>query len=128
MKKILVMVAILALTATSSFAQGTSATGTLSFTSTGKSLTGDPLVATADTAQLGRMSTGVDVGWITQLNGYAVMTQHKSGTKAYGSSYDSTALYSTTSTSIDPGTPAYASGILNATDTANFSGTDWKAM
>jgi hypothetical protein len=128
MKKILVMVAILALTATSSFAQVTSPTGTLSFTTTGTTLTADPATAKADTAQIGRMSTGVDVGWITEVNGYSLMTQHKAGTKAYGSSYDSTALYSTTSTSIDPGTPAYAVGVLNATDTANFSGTDWKAM
>ena len=128
MKKILVMVAILALTATSSFAQATSATGTLSFTTTGMSLTGDPTTATLATAQLGKMSTGVDVGWITQVNGYAVMTQHKSGTKAFGSSYDSTAIYSTTSTSIVPGVPAYASGVLNKTDTGNFAGTDWKSM
>ncbi|MEZ4484965.1 MAG: hypothetical protein R2864_10355 [Syntrophotaleaceae bacterium] len=44
----------------------------------------------------------------TDLNGYALMTQHKSGTKAYGTSYDSTAIFQTVATDTDPGTPAYS--------------------
>lgn len=129
MKKILILTAVLVLSATFSFAAGgTSATGDIDFSATGQDLTGDPATATADTALIGRCSTGVDVGWSTDVNGYALMTQHKSGTKAYGTSYDSTALFQTVATDTDPGTAAYNSGALTATDTTDFAGTDWKAM
>ena len=128
MKKILVLTAILVLAASSSFAGGASgATGDIDFATTGKELTADPTTATADTALIGKCSTGVDVAWNTSLTGYALMTQHQQGTKAYGSSYDSTALYQTLSTSIDPGTPAYNSGALTAVDTTDFV-TGWKSM
>lgn len=131
MKKILVITAVLVLAASSSFAAiATGATGTMDLAgSTGLELHGDPATADADSALIGKGSTGVSVGWNTDVNGYAIMTQHKSGTKAYGSSYDSTAIYQTVSTSIDPGTEAYNSGDLTATDTTDFADdTVWKAL
>lgn len=99
-------------------------TGTMVFTTTGAELHGDTATAALDTALIGKTSTGVSVGWKTQVNGYAIVTQHKSGTKAYGSSYDSTALFQT----IADGTPGTVIlGVPTATDTSDFDG-DWKKM
>lgn len=127
MKKILILTAILAMAATTCFAGGTSsATGDIDFATDGKSLHADAATASASTALIGKNSTGVDVAWNTSKTGYAMMTQHKSGTKAYGSSYDSTAIYQTT-TDATPGTPAYNSGALTATDTSDFA-SGWRAM
>ncbi len=130
MKKILILTAVLVLSATFSFAAGGSgATGDIDFSATGQELTGDLDTATEDTALIGRCSTGVDVGWSTDENGYALMTQHKSGTKAYGTSYDSTALFQTVATDTVPGEAAYNSGALTATDTTDFAdATIWKSM
>ncbi|PNU19205.1 hypothetical protein C2E25_13750 [Geothermobacter hydrogeniphilus] len=129
MKKIIVISAVLVFLAPSCFAAVSSnATGTLDLANnTGLSLYGDPTTATSSTALIGKTSTGVGVAWNTATGGYALMTQHKSGTKAYGSSYDSTAIYVTTGVA-DPGTAAYNSGALNGTDTSDFSGTGWKTM
>lgn len=125
MKKILVLTTVLAFAATNCFALASGATGTMTLTSdTGLELHGDPATATADTALIGRMSTGVGVAWITNTAGYTLVTQHKSGTKAYGSSYDSTALYQTVSDGT-PGTPILA--VPTATDTTDFD-SDWKTM
>jgi hypothetical protein len=128
MKKIIVITSILLLTATSSFAAiASGATGDMSFNSTGLALhaAGSGGTATTSTALIGKTSTGVSVGWTTNVNGYALVTQHKSGTKAYGSSYDSTAIYQTV-TDGTPGTVILAKP--TATDTASFTGTNWKAM
>jgi hypothetical protein len=130
MKKILVLTAILAMAASSCFATdiATGASGTMSLAnSTGLELHGDPTTATNATALIGKASTGVSVAWSTDTDGYALMTQHKSGTKAYGSSYDSTAIFQTTATNVEPGTPAYNSGAMTATDTTDFL-TGWKAL
>lgn len=136
MKKIMVLTVAFALAATTCFAFGGSATsGTITFESTGQSLragstnsAGTVVAASADSALISKASTGVDVAWQTDANGYALMTQHKSGTKAYGSSYDSTAIYQTTAADVTPGAPAYNNGALSATDTGDFSNTSWKAM
>lgn len=130
MKKILVLTAIIALAATTSFASGGSgATGTLDFATSGYELHADidGGTASADTTLIGKCSTGVDVGWNTDTLGYALMTQHKQGTKAYGSSYDSTAIYQTTANDTEPGTAAYNGGDLNDIDTTDFV-SDWKAL
>lgn len=132
MKKILVITAILALVASSCIAAdiASGTTGTMSLAnSTGLQLHGDPTTATNATSLIGKASTGVSVAWSTDVNGYAIMTQHKSGTKAYGSSYDSTAIYQTVATDTEPGTEAYNSGDLTATDTTDFADTAvWKAL
>ncbi len=127
MKKILVLTAALVFSASSCFAIASGATGTmlLDGTDEGMALHGDPTAATATTALIGKMSTGVGVGWITETGGYTLVTQHKSGTKAYGTSYDSTSMFQTVSDST-PGTPILA--VPTATDTSDFTGTDWKSM
>lgn len=128
MKKILILTASLVFAATSCFALASAATGTMTLTTdTGLELHASTtgVAATADTALIGKLSTGVGIGWNTSTGGYALVTQHKSGTKAYGSSYDSTALYQTVANGT-PGTPILA--VPTATDTADFAGTAWKAM
>jgi hypothetical protein len=39
------------------------------------------------------MSNGVYAGWNTNALGYAVTTQHISGSKSYGTAHDSTAIF-----------------------------------
>jgi len=129
MKKIFVLTALLIFAATNCFAVASGATGTMLLDDTDDGLelhaSSTGVAATEDTALIAKMSTGVAVGWNTTTNGYALVTQHKSGTKAYGSSYDSTALYQTVADGV-PGTPILA--VPTATDTTDFVGTDWKSM
>lgn len=55
---------------------------------------GETLAATAPAAlDIGRASKGVVFGWNTAATGYSINTYHLQGTKFYGTSYDSTALY-----------------------------------
>jgi len=126
MKKILILTASLVFAATSCFALASGATGTMTLTNdTGLELHASTTTATKTTALIGKLSTGVGIGWNTSTGGYALVTQHKSGTKAYGSSYDSTALYQTVANGT-PGTPILA--VPTATDTTDFAGSAWKAM
>lgn len=128
MKKILTLTAILILAASSCFAAATTsaATSALNLTDgTGLVLHGHATAALATTARIGKCSTGVSVAWQASTTGYSMMTQHKSGTKAYGSSYDSTAIYQTI-TDVEPGNVA---ATLSASDTTDFIvDTVWKAM
>jgi hypothetical protein len=125
MKKILMLAAIFALVTTSCFAADvtTAATGDMAFTATGLELHGDATSADKTTAIIGKCSTGVGVGWVTEDGGYALITQHENGTKAYGSSYDSTSLYSSIATK---------GAVLEASPdditTATFVDTGWSAM
>ncbi|MCP3177401.1 hypothetical protein MJO47_09845 [Desulfuromonas sp. KJ2020] len=127
MKKIFVLTAFLLLLAVSSFAAGDE-TYIDDFAVTGATLYGDEADASATTrTSIGRTSTGVAIAWYCDAggNGYAIATQHKSGTKAYGTSYDSTAIFQTPG-SVDPGNPAWTGGALSATDTTDF--TSWNQM
>lgn len=55
---------------------------------------GETLKATAPASlDIGRASKGVVFGWNTAATGYSIDTYHLSGTKFYGTAYDSTALY-----------------------------------
>jgi hypothetical protein len=122
------MIAIVLLASSPSYAAvAAAANASIDFTNgVGLTLYGDDATAGNDVS-IGRTSTNVGVAWQTNVNGYALMTQHKSGTKAYGSSYDSTAIYQTAG-AVDPGTPAYNGGALTATDTKDFTGSDWNEM
>jgi len=90
MKKIIILTAISLFAASSAFAD------TINLTSTGLSLWGAKtgVTAVSGTNLIGKTSTGVGIGYVTASTGYAVVTQHKNGTKAFGSSFDSTAIYS----------------------------------
>ena len=129
MKKILFLVAIFAFIAPNCFAAdvASSDTGTMVFTATGLEVHAAATGGTAskDTALIGKCSTGVGVGWKTNVNGYALVTQHKNGTKAYGTSYDSTSIYTT----VSDGTPGTVIlGVPTTTLSTDFIGTNWKAM
>ena len=50
--------------------------------------------SSATSPMIGKCSTGVGIGWVTDTAGYALATQHKSGSKAYATSFDSTSLFS----------------------------------
>jgi hypothetical protein len=126
MKKILVLTAVLVFAATNCFAVGSGATGAMTLTTdTGLTMYADATAATVNTAKIGKLSTGVGVGWITSDIGYALVTQHKSGTKAYGTSYDSTSMFQT----IAEGTPGTVI-LANPTviDTTSFATAAWKSM
>ena len=125
MKKIFVLSAALVFVASNCFALDSGATGTMTLTDdVGLELHADADTATADTALIGKLSTGVGVGWKTETGGYALVTQHKNGTKAYGTSYDSTAIYQYKG-EVSPGSPALA--VPTATDTSDFT-SDFKPM
>jgi len=91
---------------------------------TGLSLYGDDTTASSTTELIGKSSTGVGVGCFlngTEGDGYALLTQHKNGSKVYGTSYDSTSIYSEDAT---VGTVKLA--VPTATDTTDF--VSWKEL
>jgi len=126
MKKIFILAAMLLMAASSGYAASslsiTAATG--GFADTGKVLHGDDTTASADTALIAKLSTGVALGMKTEELGYALVTQHQSGTKAYGTSYDSTSIFA--SDEVKVGVIPLA--VPTATDTTDFTGTDWNKL
>src|SRR5690349_8394570 len=92
MKKIIILTSLLVFAATSVFAGTSVSIGT--FADAGKSLHGAKSgTADANSPLIGKTSTGVGLGVLTSANGYASCTQHKNGTKVFGSSFDSTSIY-----------------------------------
>lgn len=91
-KTIVLLAGISVFTASSAFANLT-----LTLTSTGLSVYGVKTGTASNTSPLiGKTSTGVGVGIAVDATagaGYSVKTQHKNGTKAFGSSFDSTSIY-----------------------------------
>jgi len=129
MKKVLILAAIMLFCAASAFAGG-SVDLDLTKAGTGLTLYGSASASggAAGGAAIGRTSTGVGVAVFVDTvsgNGYALATQHMSGTKAFGTAYDSTALFVTIG-DVEPGTVAFTGGALSATDTTDF--TSWKTM
>jgi hypothetical protein len=59
----------------------------------GSNVYGNTVAATAGTALIGKTSTNVGLGWSTNTGGYALETQHTSGTKAFGTASDATSIY-----------------------------------
>lgn len=118
MKKILfALVLLLAIFSTSAYADISSgATGTLTFDTVGAELHADDTTATADSAFIGKCSNGVSVGWNTSVGGYSLVTQHQSGSKAYGTSSVTTSIWAEDAT---PGT--VLDGSLSTTGTDDFS-------
>lgn len=118
MKKTVIFIALSLCIASSAFAVDPN------MDSTGLSYWGAKTGATAasGTNLIGKTSTGVASGLFTASTGYSVVTQHKSGTKAFGSSYDSTAIYSTPVTTVGTAVTGPTSA-----DSALFTGT-WTTM
>ena len=89
MKKTMILLLVVTLTfvSTSVFAAAL-ATGNVS------TIAGGELVATSPSSQtISKLSTNVIVGAQYSSTGYAIDTYHTSGTKAYGTAYESTSLY-----------------------------------
>lgn len=122
MKKIIILAALSLFAATTAFADTTL---TLSTTDTGKSIWGAKTGGTAvsGTNLIGKTSTGVGVGIFAQSVGYAATTQHKNGTKGFGSSFDSTAIYS-----MPVATVGTAIATPSAIDSAMFLTGTWTTM
>jgi hypothetical protein len=124
MKKILVIIAFTLLAAPQVFA-GDSITMATDLTSTssksGLTLYGDKTAATAATTLIGKTSTGVSLGAKSGAGGYAMITQHKSGNRAFATSYDSTSVFYKDAT---VGTAVLA--VPTKTDSSDFSA--WTSM
>lgn len=122
MKKILICSCLVLLTASTAF---TAETIDMDFAAgkQGLNLLGDKETATAGSAVIAKTSTGVGLGIrvSTTGSGYAHVTQHKQGSKAFGTSYDSTAIYTIDAT---VGTVKLAKP--TAIDTSDFG--TWTAM
>jgi hypothetical protein len=119
MKKIIMILALSLFAAGSAFAAGTN-TGTLDLTKTGLSAYGQK-GAGADIL-LGKTSTGVGLGWATSANGYSMVTQHKSGTRAFGTSYDTTSMFF-----VDKAVGT-AAATPSASDSTAFGTGGWQSM
>lgn len=121
MKKIVMLFAFSMLTASTAFAADNIAMDSdlLAATAkTGLTVYGAKASASATSAQIGKTSTGVAVGLLASAAGYSVVTQHKNGTKIFGSSYDSTSIYSNAVTTV--GTSMLT--VPTTTGTTDFSG------
>ena len=142
MKRILILTAAMLYLATSAFALDSLVIDS-NFSSSGKSLRGTSAAATttgegeaavttdavtADSPLIGKLSTGVGVGMLIDSvagSGYSLVTQHKAGSKAFGSAYDSTAIF-TTVNELNPG-EVYLD-VPTAIDETAFSGDAWRKM
>lgn len=93
MKKIAVFVALSLMAASSAFA---ATTLDIDFAKAGQTLRGHKTTVAADSPLVGKLSTGVSLGFFGNADGtgYSLITQHRNGTKLYGSSFDSTSIYS----------------------------------
>ena len=135
MKKIIIITALSLFVASSAFAAGGAASLSLSTTMAGPGLsvwgakTGVSVTAgvpAAGTLLIGKTSTGVGVGMAVDAAagaGYSVETQHKNGTKAYGTAHDSTSIFQK---DVVAGTPDTTSLATGASSFVGVSG--WTSM
>ena len=126
MRKIAILIAFSIFAASSAFAaSGAKQTLTLGDTPlAGLSLYGDKSeTATTTSPLIGKTSTGVGLGAFTSVTGYSVVTQHKNGTKAFGSSMDSTSIFTYVVS-----TPGTAVTGPDTADSALFLTTGWTSM
>lgn len=96
LRKLSILTAIALFVSTSAFAAsnaGPATAATMTAATGGKSLYGDKTTAAATTALIGKSSTGAAVSVYSTALGYGLTTQHVNGTKAFGTSHDSTAIY-----------------------------------
>ncbi len=87
MKKLILLLIMALCFSSNAFATDPAASGASN--TDGQTLYG----ATPADLDLAKSSKGVYFGWYTGANGYSVTTYHASGTKFYGTAYDSTQLY-----------------------------------
>ncbi len=113
MKKIIIFNIAVLFMASSAFADA------ITFGNAGKEVlgTGGP----ATNAKIGKLSTKVGLGWTTNANGYSIYTQHQQGTKAFGTSYDSTSIYVLDVTTI-------GTAVTQPTGTGSSAFNNWATM
>lgn len=125
-KKISVITAIAMFMSSAAFAANITMATTLSSANTGKAVYGAKTgTATAASPLIGKTSTGVGVGILTGASGYAIVTQHMNGTKAFGTTFDSTAVISSDVTTKGTAFLAIPAGSTIAT---GFTATSWTSM
>ena len=127
MKKTIIITALLLFVSSSAFAATTvSIPNPITKAATGKTLYGATTAsgASATSPLIGKTSTGVGIGVFCNAagTGYSMVTQHLNGTKAYGSSYDSTSMFSNDVATV--GVPLLA--VPTAIDTTDYS--SWTAL
>jgi hypothetical protein len=114
MKKILIASLLVVLAATSSFGADADSSASV-LDDAGKTVV-------SGTSTIGKLSTGVHMAWITSDLGYAIITQHKNGVKAFGTAHDSTAI---TWKDASKGTIIAVPGAIGA---GSVSGDGWTIM
>ncbi len=119
MKKIIVLTACSILFASSAFAAASSA---VNYADAGKTLRGAASGVSAASHAIGKLSTKVGIAWQATADGYAIITQHQSGTKAYGTSFDSTAIY------VNDVAKGSTTAAPSAATSADFVTGTWKTM
>lgn len=119
MKRILIAGLLVLVAATSSFAVTSSA---IVWANAGKSVVGGSDANATAARPIGKLSTGVAMAFSTATTGYALITQHQSGVKAFGTSHDSTAVYQM------PVTKAATTAAPNSPDSADFITGSWTSM
>lgn len=125
-KKISIVTSAIMLMSSAAFAANITMATTLTSAVTGKSVYGVKTgTATATSPLIGKTSTGSGVGIITGSQGYAIVTQHMNGTKAFGTTYDSTAIISSDVTT--KGT-AFLAIPASSTLGTGFTATTWTSM
>jgi hypothetical protein len=120
MKKIIIITALFVFASSSAFAAGDA---DVVWADAGKTLRGAASGVGDTSPAIGKLSTKVGIAWQADEDGYAIITQHQSGVKAYGTSHDSTAIYVT---DVTKGSEQTAPSTADSTDFV--TGTDWKTM
>jgi hypothetical protein len=121
MKKIILLIALVMLYATSASAVTSAASAALTWG--GSNVYGNTVAGTQSQVIVGKTSTNVGLGWSTSTGGYALETQHASGTKAFGTAADATSIYQTPVTTV--GT---AVGPTSWTTGSSSFGSGWTTM
>ena len=127
-KKISILAVVTVLITSSAFAAGSSSPTldmALATATTGLSLYGAKGAASLTSPLIGKNSTGVGVGVQTSSVGYSIITQHINGTKAFGTSFDSTAMVSADVAT--KGSPLMVKPATSVFSTAFTTGT-WTSM
>ncbi|MSM38207.1 MAG: hypothetical protein GJT30_01095 [Geobacter sp.] len=119
MKRTLIAISLVLAAASTSFA---AATANIVWADAGKNVVGGNDASVTTPKQIGKLSTGVSMAFNTATTGYALITQHKNGVKAFGTSADSTAIYQM------PVTKEATTAAPNATTSADFLTGDWTSM
>lgn len=94
MKKIVTLSLLALLAAGNAYADATAAVDFDKAKTMGNEILGGTDTAgTADAKTIGKLSTGVALGYNVDPLGYALITQHQLAPRAFGTAHDSTAIY-----------------------------------